>query len=56
VWCEWGKLEVRTGLRQGTFKERDHLEDISVDGRVILKEIVEKYNKRDLSGLLIIIN
>jgi hypothetical protein len=56
MWREWGKLEISTGLRQETVKERDHLEDIDVDGWVILKEILEKYNKREWTGLLIVIN
>jgi hypothetical protein len=42
VWREWSILEVQTGLRQGTFKERDRLEDIGLLGWVILKEILEK--------------
>jgi len=35
---------VHTRLRRGTLKERGNLEDIGVDGWVILKEILEKYN------------
>jgi hypothetical protein len=37
-----GKTEMRTGLRQGTFKERGHLEYIGLDWWVIIKEILEK--------------
>ena len=47
---------MHTGFRQGKFKERGHLEDTDVDGWVISKEILDKYSKRDLPGLLIIIN
>jgi hypothetical protein len=56
VWRELGILEVYIGLRRGTLKERDNLEGICIDGWVILKEILEKYNKRNFPGLLIIIN
>jgi hypothetical protein len=56
LWRKWGKLEMNTGLRQGTVKERDHLGDIGVDRWVILKEMLEKYNKREWTGLLIVIN
>jgi hypothetical protein len=32
--------EVRTGFCWGDLRERDHLEDLSVDGRIILKWIL----------------
>jgi len=31
------KGEVYTGLWWGNLKERDHLEDLDVDGRIILR-------------------
>jgi hypothetical protein len=33
----WGKGEVHTGLWYGTLRERDHLEVLGVDRRIILK-------------------
>ena len=32
---------MHTGFKWGNLKERDHLEDLCFDGRVILKWIVE---------------
>jgi len=31
----WGKVEVYTGFWWGNLKNRDHLEDPGVDGRII---------------------
>jgi hypothetical protein len=33
----WGREEVYTRLWWGNMKERDHLENRGVDGRIILK-------------------
>jgi hypothetical protein len=41
MWREWGKIDMHTGLRQGTFKERDYLEDIGVDWWIILQQMLE---------------
>jgi hypothetical protein len=38
----WGRREVRTGFWRGNLSERDQLEDIGVDGRIILKWIFKK--------------
>jgi hypothetical protein len=35
VWHVWRKEEIRTGFRWEELKERYHLEDLSVDGRII---------------------
>ena len=37
-----GRGEVYTGLWVGNLKERDHLEDQGVDGRIILRWIFSK--------------
>jgi hypothetical protein len=36
------RTEVHTGLWWGNLREGDHLEDLGVDGRIILKWIFER--------------
>jgi hypothetical protein len=37
MWYVWGRKEVHAGFCWGNLRERDHLEDADVDGRIILK-------------------
>jgi hypothetical protein len=37
-----GKVEVRTGFWWGDPRERDHLEDPGVDGKIVLKCMFKK--------------
>jgi hypothetical protein len=46
-----GDKEVRTRFWLGDLRERDHLEDLGVDGR-ILKWIVQKWDEELWSGLI----
>jgi len=39
-----GKEEVYTGLWRGNLRERDHLGDPGVDGRIILRWIFRKWD------------
>jgi hypothetical protein len=39
----WGKEEACAGFRWGNLRERDHLEDPGIDGRIILKWIFKKW-------------
>ena len=39
----WGREEVYTGLWWGNPRERYHLEDPTIDGRIILKWIFRKW-------------
>jgi len=36
-----GRGEVHTGFWRGNLKERDHLEDLSVDWNIILKWVLK---------------
>jgi hypothetical protein len=38
-----GRLEVHTGFSWGNLKERDHVEDPGVDGRIILRWILRNW-------------
>jgi hypothetical protein len=45
-----GGGEVYTGFWWKSMKERDHLEDSGIDGRIILRWIIRKWNVRALTG------
>jgi len=40
----WWKTEACAGFWWGNLRERDHLEDLSLDRRIILKSIIKKFN------------
>ena len=49
-----GRGEVHTGFWWGNLRERDHLKDAGVDGRITLRWINRKWDRGhglDLSGL-----
>jgi hypothetical protein len=41
-----GRREVYSGFWWGKLRERDHLEDLGVDGRIILRWIFRKWGGR----------
>jgi len=51
MWHVWGTGEVHTGFWWGDLRERDHLEDLSVDGRVILKWIFKKWDEESMDWI-----
>jgi hypothetical protein len=42
MWHIWGRREVHTGFGEKNLKERVHLEDLDVNGRIILKCILKE--------------
>jgi len=47
-----GREEVNTGLWRGNLRERDHLEDPELEGRIILRCIVRKWDVGAWTGLI----
>jgi hypothetical protein len=41
----WGKGEVHAGFWWGNLRERDDLEDLGVDWKIILKLIFKKWDE-----------
>jgi hypothetical protein len=46
MWLVWETGEVQTWFWWGNMRERDHLENLGVDGRVILKWVFKKWDGR----------
>jgi hypothetical protein len=44
--------EVHTGFWWGDLRERDHLKDVDVDGRIILQRIFKKGDGEIWTGLI----
>jgi hypothetical protein len=44
MWHVWEIGKVHIGFWWGEMRERDHLEDLSVSGRIILKWIFKKWD------------
>jgi hypothetical protein len=42
---------VHTGFRWGNLRERNHLEDLGVDERIILKWLFEKWHGGDMDWI-----
>jgi len=42
MWRVWGRGEAYTGFWWGNPRERDHLEDLGIDGKIILRWIFRK--------------
>jgi len=47
----WETGNVHTGILSGDIRERDHLEDPDVDGRIILSSVLKKWDTETWTGL-----
>jgi hypothetical protein len=47
-----GIREVRTGILGGILKNRDHFDDLGIDGMITLKLILKKWDGRAWTGLI----
>jgi len=47
----WRKAELYTGFWWGNLRERVHLEDPGVDGRIVLRWIIRKWDARAWNDL-----
>jgi len=46
MWHVWEKREVHAGFWWRDLMQRDHLKDLGVDGRAILKWILKKWYRK----------
>jgi hypothetical protein len=49
--AEWGRGEAYTGFRRGNLRERDHLEEPGVGGRIILRLNFRKWDWWDMDWI-----
>jgi hypothetical protein len=52
MWHIWGTGEVHTGFWWGDMRVRDTLEDLGIDGRIILQWIFKKLTWESWTGLI----
>jgi hypothetical protein len=52
MWQEWGRREMHIRYWWENQKERDHWEDVDVGGKMIVKWILEKYDRVEWTGLI----
>jgi hypothetical protein len=48
----WGEEKCEGGLGGGDLREKDHLEDLGIDGRIILSWIFKKLCREAWTGLI----
>ena len=49
-----GRREIRAGFWWGNLNDADHLKDLEVDGKIILKCIARKLDRRTPTGLILL--
>ena len=47
MWHIWGIGEVCSGFWWGDLRERDHMEDLGLDGMIILKWVLKEWDGLD---------
>jgi hypothetical protein len=47
----WGRVELYTGFWWGNLREKDHLEDPGLEGRIILRWIFGKWDVRGMDWI-----
>jgi hypothetical protein len=52
MWQAWETEEMRRGFWWGDLEERNHLENLGIDGRIILKWIFKRGVRRAWTGLV----
>jgi hypothetical protein len=48
----WGRKEVHRGIWWENLREKDHLKDLGVNGRIILKWIFKMWNREAWTGFI----
>jgi hypothetical protein len=52
MWHAWGTREVRAGFCWRNLEERDHLECLDIDARIILTWVIKKLGGGVWTGLI----
>ena len=52
MWHVWGRGDVYTGFWWGNLRERDHLKDADIDGRIMLRWIFRNWDVGAWTGLI----
>jgi hypothetical protein len=50
MWHVWGRGELYRGFWWENMKERGHVEDLGIDGRILLKCMLRKHDAKSCTG------